>query len=343
MRVQKAFLSSLLLQLLSSAAPFLHLAKGDLTLEATDQYTSIQNLRGAAAKSSDEHRNLIYLEAFNDPKIVLSKRDDSDGDIEYVWHRMSPSRREEALEEVSYYLKAIADILTGKQKPEECNLSTFGDKGGAKELCDFTTQPSSCNFISFGISSDYSFDVDLARKKKCKGFAADPTVVHPSRLIPLVTFHNIGAKMLHSNYQHSTSDTDWWITSVPSLRKFLNLHKINVLKMDCEGCEYSLARDIVLEEGISSDFFHRVDQFSLEVHMSKVWVDDKETFYYLGLLYKLMDEAGLKLRQFSIDHCSPTDESVGCMPEFMAVGYPACPAVCHNYLFAKKNLDVGQE
>lgn len=342
-RVNKNLLFSLLLPLFSSAVSNLHLVKGDLTLEASDQYESIQSLRGAATKLEGEHRHLI-LSAFKDPKEVTNKQGNRNDDIEYIWHLMSPSRQEEAWEEVTHYLKAIADILTKKRDPEKCNLTTFGTEGGTKYLCEFSTPPSSCKFISFGISSDYSFDTDIARKKKCRGFAADPTVVHPSRLeTPLVTFHNIGAKMLHSNYQQSNSDTDWWITSVPSLRKFLNIQKINVLKMDCEGCEYALARDVVLEEGITSDFFHRVDQFSLEVHMSKVWVGDKETIYYLGLLYKLLDEAGLKLHHFFIDHCSPTDESVGCMPEFMTVGYPACPAVCHNYLFAKKNLDVVQE
>jgi len=49
-RVNKNLLFSLLLPLFSSAISNLHLVKGDLTLEASDQYESIQSLRGAATK-----------------------------------------------------------------------------------------------------------------------------------------------------------------------------------------------------------------------------------------------------------------------------------------------------
>jgi hypothetical protein len=33
----------------------------------------------------------------------------------------------------------------------------------------------------------------------------------------------------------------------------------------------------------------------------------------------------------------------GCMPAFLVIGHPACHAVFHHCVFAKKNLDVGQE
>ncbi len=109
-RVNKNLLFSLLLPLFSSAISNLHLVKGDLTLEASDQYESIQSLRGAATKLEGEHRHLI-LSAFKDPKEVTNKQGNRNDDIEYIWHLMSPSRQEEAWEEVTHYLKAIADIL----------------------------------------------------------------------------------------------------------------------------------------------------------------------------------------------------------------------------------------
>jgi hypothetical protein len=264
-----------------------------------------------------------------------------------LWHDMSPSRQEDALEGVMQYLKAHAHSIQNQgymKSYRDCNFTQFGRGQGAKLLCDFpsttaATSSSSCKFISFGINDEYSFDADLALRKNCKGFAADPTVVHPSQLqTPLVTFHNIGAKLLRGNEEQMHANTDWWSTSIPSLRKFLNISNINVLKMDCEGCEYSLARDIVLEEGASSDFFHHVDQFSFEVHLTKLWMPDTESLYYLGLLFKLMDDAGLKSYQATLGSCSGRHERYGCLPQLKEIGYPSCPNSCHDYLFVKESL-----
>jgi len=61
------------------------------------------------------------------------------------------------------------------------------------------------NLISFGIIDDLSFDVDLATRWNCRGFAADPTVeTHASKLQDLVTFHRIGLNMLRDNEERLT-------------------------------------------------------------------------------------------------------------------------------------------
>jgi hypothetical protein len=121
-----------------------------------------------------------------------------------------------------------------------CPLARFGSEWGHHALCDRKPGPS-CQFYSLGISNDYSFDRDLAPKWGCYSLAADPTVTNPSKLHPNVTFHSIGAKM-------STASPFHIVTSMPALRKWLGHFHVTVLKMDCEGCEYSLGEDIASED-----------------------------------------------------------------------------------------------
>ena len=188
--------------------------------------------------------------------------------------------------------------------------------------------PRDCNFYSFGISRDYSFDVALADDFSCRGFAADPTVTHPSKLHERVTFHQVGAKMLSDS-----NPGNWFTTSIPSLMRWRRDDRVDVLKMDCEGCEYSLAKDVVLED---PDFFHKVGQFAVEIHVSKVWLDSTEHLYSLGKLLKVMEEAGLRLSHASVEGCAPADEEPGCMQELLDTGIPCgMGKSCHNYLFAR--------
>jgi hypothetical protein len=224
----------------------------------------------------------------------------------------------------------------------------FGSGWGSHYLCGpapSSTTSLSCNFISFGISVDYSFDVELAERWNCRGFAGDPSIVHPSQLHPKVTFHNVAASSLQA------LPNGWWSTSMPSLVKFLQLSYVHVLKMDCEGCEYALPRDVLLED---ITLFHRIGQISLEVHVSKIWIDNDETLYYFGLLFELMEEAGLELAWSHLTSCHPSHEVVGCLPQFEQWGF-SCGlqgnethsfaqgnqrGSCHNFLFARRPPSV---
>jgi hypothetical protein len=57
-----------------------------------------------------------------------------------------------------------------------------------------------------------------------------------------------------------------FVTSMPGLRRWLGHERVTILKADCEGCEYSLARDVLEED---PDFFQHIDQFTVEVHYSR--------------------------------------------------------------------------
>lgn len=125
---------------------------------------------------------------------------------------------------------------------------------------------------------------------------------------------------------------------MPSTKRFLQIDHLNVLKFDCEGCEYALARDILLED---PDFLSHIDQVAGEFHVSTFWLNTTETLYYYGMLLKLLDDAGFRLQASQIGGCDDKYQK-GCMKELQDMKYPGpCIATvdaraCHEYLFAKK-------
>jgi hypothetical protein len=214
-----------------------------------------------------------------------------------------------------------------------CETKRFGQSeakpfpGGAHALCNIPPKKP-CLFYSFGISDDYNFDIDVANTWQCQGLAFDPSVVHKSQLHPNVTFHMIGAKTL------SEEDDNHWplVTSVTALKKCFK-HKINILKMDCEGCEFSLARDV---ENEMPDFFSTVDQVALEIHVSKFWIKTWTHVINLAKLFALLENNNLKLANAELVPCASYHEDFGCPSALIEAGYPCANKImCQNLLFAR--------
>jgi hypothetical protein len=238
------------------------------------------------------------------------------------------SARKAAIQRVLPYIGELVGAVQANQNniwktrrftlAQACNTTTVGSGYGAHNIWDFpysTVDP--CVLISFGINNDYSFDTDMADRWQCRGFASDPTVIHKSSLHKIVTFHNLGATMLK---EEPGVNQKWVSVSMPTLvNQVLRVKHVNVLKMDCEGCEFALARDVVRED---PGFFNKVDQLTIELHVSKKWIPDEETLYHLGLLYELLKEAGLELQNLLVGGCSLKDEEVGCIPQLEALGFP---------------------
>jgi hypothetical protein len=217
-----------------------------------------------------------------------------------------------------------ARLLSGQNHSEACQMEFFGEGWGRHSLCTRNLPKKPCYFYSFGINRDYSFDVNLTEKWGCFGFAADPTVTHPALLHPRVTFHSLGASSLRHTFMFSTT--------MPALRLWLKHDRVAVLKMDCEGCEYALAGDILRED---RQFFHHIDQFSVEIHYSRVWLNSTEELYSLATLLHLLKEADMQLIHVDITHCGPWDEAKGLLPDVESRGLLLKDGHCHNYLFAR--------
>ena len=240
---------------------------------------------------------------------------------------MSEGEQQVALDEVGTYLTKYGDLITKNAKPTSfkhgsCVMDAVIGSTGHKLCGPKPTNPDNCTFISFGINDDPSFDREVANEWGCRGFAGDPTVHHPSKLHDKVTFHNIGASMIIPNEERNNNkggQVAWWTTSMPKLRYFLGLEHIELVKLDCEGCEVTLARDILRED---PHYLFHVDQISIEAHVTRVWVDSREHVYYFGLMFALLEEAGFVMEWSSVFGCSKRHETPGCMPEFAKYGYP---------------------
>jgi len=210
-----------------------------------------------------------------------------------------------------------------KRSPQAAHWSVLG-VNGAITRCATTSKWNPANFTRLV----YQAIIPLTRTWPKNGAARVLRLILPSlsKLHPNVTFHSIGAKMRTASPFHI-------VTSMPALRKWLGHSHVTVLKMDCEGCEYSLGEDIALEDPA---FFTHVDQFAVEVHVSKHWLETQNALYSLGLLFYFLEEAGLRLQHAEILGCDPKKERTGCMDELVEMGYPCgLGKSCHNYLFAR--------
>ena len=53
------------------------------------------------------------------------------------------------------------------------------------------------------------------------------------------------------------------------------LETVDILKIDCEGCEVAMERDIIRED---PRFLFHVDQISIKTHVTKTWIKTREHF-----------------------------------------------------------------
>ncbi|KAJ3227526.1 hypothetical protein HK099_001677 [Clydaea vesicula] len=220
-----------------------------------------------------------------------------------------------------------------KVKNYICEHIVFGDALDAQKLCD---QPpvtvENCIFYSFGIHFKHNFENDLVTKWGCQGIGLDPSFNKDSELKEGLLFMKFGANLLKNE---EVSNKNWLMTSIPSLKRWLNHEKLAVLKLDCNGCEFALARDVSLEDPF---FFENLNQLSVKMHVSKKWIKNEEYLHNMGLLLYLIEKAGLILTRVEVSSCKQEDEILGC-PKFLSeIGYKCGPEYsCHHYLFGRRN------
>lgn len=217
-----------------------------------------------------------------------------------------------------------------------CTPVVFGSGWGAHEVCSQPVKPP-CIAISYGIDRDYSFDLNVQERTGCTVFALDPTINHPAELAPSVYFLKWGAPLLFAEVPsdgYRSAANDWVSVSPVKLAATLAPGKrIHILKMDCEGCEYALYREVVKTD---PTFWGRVDQFVVEVHVGKMWLKSKAELIEYGRLLDTLLSNGFHLHGLRVDHCSPQHEAFGLLPALLESGYhDGKRGYCENMLFAK--------
>ena len=220
--------------------------------------------------------------------------------------------------------------------PQWCNLTVYGSGYGKHQLCNvahYIKPEGACTFWSFGIEKDASFDTDLISRHDCYGLGLDPSVSYQTNFLGAnAVFLQVGARLKESP-PFVPKPGVWFLASVPALAKALSIEKLQVLKMDCEGCEYGLADDVLKHD---ERFFHKVDQIAIEIHTTKLIAQTKDHALALGRLFYLLEDAGLVLVDFDLSSCGGTHNIAGQQEEFTIVGYPdKNEQNCQNLLFAK--------
>ena len=233
--------------------------------------------------------------------------------------------------------------------PEVVALGTQGGKFAIHHVCDTPRSSSKCIAISYGVGHSMHFELDVRDKFNCRVFALDPTINMTASPADYVHFIGMGAPSAYAAYKHylgtekSQTITDKWVTINPARlaqavarRRDGEHQRIAVLKMDCEGCEYLVYREIMSTD---ARFFDRVDQFVVEVHLTRslglVSFDDAIA---LGQLYALLGKSNLTLRHASVDHCARSDEATGVIAAVQGASvdyFRDGEGMCQNLLFAR--------
>ena len=210
-----------------------------------------------------------------------------------------------------------------------CSVKSVGPAGdkayGSHPLCG--RKYDKCGLISYGVDYEYTFEVHVKNVMGCSVVAMDPTVDHKPELAPGVRFFKHGAPMPASR------NTPGWKTVPPhEAARHFDADSQLLLKMDCEGCEYAI------HGAVPDDFFKRVDQFALEVHVAKsLGLISLIELTALANLYQTLENAGLELADVMLTPCAAHDEASGVLPELLSTGYHVKgEGMCQNLLFARR-------
>lgn len=115
----------------------------------------------------------------------------------------------------------------------QMRLGCPGD--GGKWICDphIHLQSDDCVVYSFGSNDEFSFEMAVHEfNPTCTLHTFDPTVPQPAHRPPFVHYHAWG---LGTTDAHNKSMGSYF--TLPDIMRRLGHDHVNVLKVDCEGCE----------------------------------------------------------------------------------------------------------
>jgi hypothetical protein len=132
-------------------------------------------------------------------------------------------------------------------------------------------QAKDCLVYSFGIHDSWEWEEKIARLLHCEVHAFDPTMNHSTNLAPGVTFHKLGLQAEGTDVSTTHSalynviDSKLLLPLGQIMKRLGHVdRKLDVLAMDCEGCEWG-----VISELACSGESALVDQLIVEFHFQK--------------------------------------------------------------------------
>jgi hypothetical protein len=136
---------------------------------------------------------------------------------------------------------------------------------GGKVLCNWETLRHKCStkgaiMYSIGVRGDISFEEDLVNKTTCPVYAYDPTVPGLPVAAGNIHFSRVGL---------GASDTEqmegYPLKTLGTLMAANGHDHIDLLKVDCEGCEWKTFQQLVHQGTLNS-----VDQLLIELHFKQI-------------------------------------------------------------------------
>jgi hypothetical protein len=162
------------------------------------------------------------------------------------------------------------DESPGEAQPfclEDLKVSGGGSNGGG------SSSSSPCLVYSFGIHFSWEWEEKVARLFGCEVHAFDPTMNHRKDLAPGLTFHKLGLQAVGTNMSR-THGAEYNAIDPAHLLPLNEImvrlghqnRRIDVLMMDCEGCEWGALNQLACSPARD----HRsVKQIVTEFHYQK--------------------------------------------------------------------------
>ncbi|KAK4307242.1 hypothetical protein Pmani_020983 [Petrolisthes manimaculis] len=138
---------------------------------------------------------------------------------------------------------------------------------GQKWVCmskQFKVEPKKCVVMSFGISTDWSFDDEMDKKYKCKVYSFDHTIrKQDHRRSENLEFFSLGL----SGTTHTNTKGIVTIDRYINILKKLNLENsiIDYLKIDIEASELSFFKDVLYQ---TPNLLKNVKMMGIEIHIN---------------------------------------------------------------------------
>jgi hypothetical protein len=187
-----------------------------------------------------------------------------------VYHETISKRNDKVNSEYSGILDSIVPWDVSKETylwdlfpptfncPFKHRLGRLSD--GGKVVCNWEALRARCHHgvdpppvvYSVGVRDEVSFEQDLVLKTGCPLHAFDHTITSVPG-VPNVTFNKVGIAA------HDVSEV---LKSLPTLMAERNHSGIDLLKIDCEGCEWDVFAGLAASGALDS-----VDQVLVELHL----------------------------------------------------------------------------
>jgi len=154
-------------------------------------------------------------------------------------------------------------------------IGKLGD--GGKWVCgmELLEKKSSCVIYSFGISGETSFEQEMLERTKCELFGYDASVSG-------ISASQDYGKRVHFNKLWGGDEVSETTTTIGEAMRKNGHTKIDLLKVDIEGSEFKLLKQVIDEFGDELPF----TQLLLEIHMN--------TFTSLYEFFNILERAGLR-------------------------------------------------